>query len=395
MANPNLDLTKDRIQRVKHLGQSVRHRGFFEWTEDGVDLRLFSTIGIGGRAACVVRPTNEEEIQKTLEYCMKEGISYSIKGNGSNTVYGNLDVLIDLINLNQFIEGDDIRGNKIIGIDEVNPQEGIIIAQAGVLLGRRLSSSLNYKNQIVVKEKPIMRGPDSLMRYYEGTLAGLVYKHSLSGTEDLPDIPGTVGGATFMNAGAYQQWMGQIVEEVMLINPQGNREIMHKKDLSRLGWWTKEGLKFRYRYSILQEKKYQNHVLYAVKLRLNPGDQTEIKQRMFDRFKGRHEKHPRSPSIGSIFRLRGYDKEVEEGGTWFDADELIKDAEIGGKAFGGIYIPKKYPIILINKGGATLEDFNEAVSTVYNLVRERTGIRLQREIKYLPYDITPDLNGNA
>ena len=115
---------------------------------------------------------------------------------------------------------------------------------------------------------------------------------------------------------------------------------------------------------------------------------------MFKTFRNRREKHPKSPSIGSVFRLRGYELDKDDGGTEFHADELIQQAKIGGSSIGGIYIPKKYPVFFVNKGHATLNNFIDAMFDVYNWVKENSGIRLQPEVKFLPYSITPNFNGN-
>jgi UDP-N-acetylenolpyruvoylglucosamine reductase len=374
MSSGKLSLTA-----ANHLCDIVNNPQSVTWRVSGIDLRQFSTIGIGGRAGAVVRPQSEEDIVAILKLCNDAGLTYCTKGNGSNTVYGDLDILLDMTSLNKVIDGS---GN-LVPIGDVEMGDGTLLLQSGALLGRSQSINLVSDNFVV----PNLVHPhtlESLMFSYRNSLAGLAYKHSLSGIEDLADIPGTVGGATIMNVQAYQQFMGNIVDEVILISPKGKRVVIPKSGRFK-------NLRFGYRHSILQESGYQGHVLYAVKISLNPGKQKDIQDRMYEQAIERGRNHPKGLSVGSVFKLRGYD--ADKGGAIdFRADELIRQAKCDDYSVNGITVAKQYPVFLMNSGSATLTDFINAMQYIHDQVKSVTGISLKPEVKFLPYSLTPDLN---
>jgi UDP-N-acetylenolpyruvoylglucosamine reductase len=141
--------------------------------------------------------------------------------------------------------------------------------------------------------------------------------------------------------------------------------------------------------------------LYAVKLKLVPRPQRDIKQSMLEKATERYAKHPKGPSVGSVFKLRGYD--LGEGRIDYRADDEIKRAKVGNYMVGGVYVSHKYPVFFINDGTGTLDDFISVMRYVYNKVRDATSmelmgssaIKLQPEVKILPYDKMPVLDNDS
>jgi len=384
--NPAID-----PKSVQDLEKILTRQHAFFWSRDGIDLRPYSTIGIGGKAAGVVIPISEEEIAQTVAFCSERRIPYSIKGAGANSVYGNMGILIDMNGMNKFIQGE-----QVVDPNDVKPDDGIIIAQAGVQLGRSFGDVTLVKGNhredfLTTPKRPKVNTPDEFLPHIKESLADVAHMHSLSGVEEMTDVPGTVGGATVMNAAAYYQSIGSIVEEVYLVTPKGDIEIIKREDLQ--GFFRRsEKLKFDYRYSILQEPKYRDHILYQVKLKFEPGDQEEMKEKMFRRYQQRNEKHPNGLMVGSVFQLRGYDQLDKEGQIDIRADDLIRDAGLAGYTHKNITVYGGYPVIFLNNGNATLDEFTHTLLHVHNTVWDKIGISLRREVKYLPYDLTPEFS---
>ena len=277
-------------------------------------MKKHTTFRIGGPAEYLILPQTAEEIADVVKLCRQEEIPWYIVGNGSNLLVadeGVRGVVIQLLrNFNQIqVEGCQIR------------------MQAGA------------QNAAVAK-----RALDA----------------SLTGFEFAAGIPGTIGGAVVMNAGAYGGEMKDILKEVTVLDPNGMIRTIPAEELE-LG----------YRTSIIARKGYV--VLEAV-IVLKTGDPKEIKAAMDDLKEKRVTKQPLEyPSAGSTFkRPEGY-----------FAGKLIMDAGLRGFSVGGAQISEKHCGFVINKGNATAKDVTELMDETKKIVMEKFGVALEPEVKRL------------
>lgn len=277
-------------------------------------MKKHTTFRIGGPAEYLILPQTAEEIADVVKLCRQEEIPWYIVGNGSNLLVadeGVRGVVIQLLrNFNQIqVEGCQIR------------------MQAGV------------QNAAVAK-----RALDA----------------SLTGFEFAAGIPGTIGGAVVMNAGAYGGEMKDILKEVTVLDQNGMIRTIPAEELE-LG----------YRTSIIARKGYV--VLEAV-IVLKTGDPKEIKAAMDDLKEKRVTKQPLEyPSAGSTFkRPEGY-----------FAGKLIMDAGLRGFSVGGAQISEKHCGFVINKGNATAKDVTELMDETKKIVMEKFGVALEPEVKRL------------
>lgn len=277
-------------------------------------MKKHTTFRIGGPAEYLVLPQTTEEIADVVKLCRQEEIPWYIVGNGSNLLVadeGVRGVVIQLLrNFNQIqVEGCQIR------------------MQAGA------------QNAAVAK-----RALDA----------------ALTGFEFAAGIPGTIGGAVVMNAGAYGGEMKDILKEVTVLDPDGMIRRMSAEELE-LG----------YRTSIIARKGY---VVLEVVIVLKTGDPKEIKAVMDDLKEKRVTKQPLEyPSAGSTFkRPEGY-----------FAGKLIMDAGLRGFSVGGAQISEKHCGFVINKGNATAKDVTELMDETKKIVMEKFGVALEPEVKRL------------
>lgn len=277
-------------------------------------MKKHTTFRIGGPAEYLILPQTTEEIADVIKLCRQEEIPWYIVGNGSNLLVadeGVRGVVIQLLrNFNQIqVEGCQIR------------------IQAGA------------QNAAVAK-----RALDA----------------SLTGFEFAAGIPGTIGGAVVMNAGAYGGEMKDILKEVTVLDPNGMIRTIPAEELE-LG----------YRTSIIARKGYV--VLEAV-IVLKTGDPKEIKAAMDELKEKRVTKQPLEyPSAGSTFkRPEGY-----------FAGKLIMDAGLRGFSVGGAQISEKHCGFVINKGNATAKDVTELMDETKKIVMEKFGVALEPEVKRL------------
>ena len=277
-------------------------------------MKKHTTFRIGGPAEYLILPQTAEEIADVVKLCRQEEIPWYIVGNGSNLLVadeGVRGVVIQLLrNFNQIqVEGCQIR-----------MQAG---AQNGAVAKRALDASL-------------------------------------TGFEFAAGIPGTIGGAVVMNAGAYGGEMKDILKEVTVLDQNGMIRTIPAEELE-LG----------YRTSIIARKGYV--VLEAV-IVLKTGDPKEIKAAMDDLKEKRVTKQPLEyPSAGSTFkRPEGY-----------FAGKLIMDAGLRGFSVGGAQISEKHCGFVINKGNATAKDVTELMDETKKIVMEKFGVALEPEVKRL------------
>ena len=271
-----------------------------------------TTFRIGGPADYFVMPETVEELANVLKLCKEENTPYFILGNGSNLLVGDKGFRGVVIQLYKNFDGLSIEGTKIT-------------AKSGAMLIR------------VAKE------------------AG---KAGLTGLEFASGIPGTIGGAMVMNAGAYGGEMKDVVTSVTVLTKDGDIKTLSGDEMN-----------FRYRGSVVEDEGYI--VLEAV-MELKEGNLEEIQARMDELSVQRRTKQPiEYPSAGSTFkRPEGY-----------FAGKLIQDAELRGYQVGGAQVSEKHCGFVINAGGATAADVMQLMQDVSDKVMEQFGVTLEPEVK--------------
>lgn len=276
-------------------------------------LAEYTTFKIGGPADYYVTPETEDQILGLISFALKEGVNYFILGKGSNILIPDYGFRGIVINLSE-------KFNKI------EAREDMIFAQSGANLS---------------------------------DISKLALEKSLTGLEFAIGIPGSFGGAIFMNAGAYGGEMSSIVSEVNVIRD------------GKIVTITKEEMEFSYRKSTFQYKK---DIILSGWLGLKQGSYYQIKAEMDDLTKKREDKQPlEHPSAGSVFkRPEGY-----------YAGKLIQDSGLKGATVGKAQVSEKHCGFIINTGGATAEDVKGLVKKIQETVKTKFGVDLEREIKYL------------
>ena len=309
-ATENEKVNNLREEIIKRLEQTVESDQFLR--EEPMKKHI--TFRGGGPAACFLTPSTKEQIREILHICQEEKTPYFILGNGSNLLVSDQGfdgvVLQVYKNMKQVtVEGEHLR------------------VQAGALLSATARKALE---------------------------AGL------TGMEFAAGIPGTMGGAAVMNAGAYGGEMKDILESVTVLTPEGEQKELKNEEL-QLG----------YRTSVVKEKGYI--VLEAV-LSLKKGDPEAIKSRMDELKEQRVTKQPLEyPSAGSTFkRPEGY-----------FAGKLIQDAGLRGYQVGGAQVSEKHCGFVINKENATAKDVVDLIHDVQRIVYEKFQVQLETEVKFL------------
>ena len=267
----------------------------------------------GGPARLFVEPKDERMLCAVLRLCAQYGEDPFILGNGSNLLVddGGLDRVVVHVG-----EGlDDVR---LVG-------PATLEAGAGATLAK---------------------------------LCKFALEESLSGLEFAYGIPGSVGGAVFMNAGAYGGEMKDVVQTVRYLDQNG-----------RPGSLSGDALGFGYRGSVFQR---MDVVITSVVLQLQPGDKTVIDARMRELLGRRKDKQPLEyPSAGSVFKR-------PEGNY---AGALIEQSGLNGKTVGGAQVSEKHAGFIVNVGGATTKDVTDLIAICQQEVYDRFGIQLEPEIK--------------
>lgn len=281
---------------------------------DNVLMKNYTTYKVGGKAICMVSPEDEDGLIKLLKYLRENKIKYKVLGNGSNVIFndsGYNGVIIKLDNFNEL---------KIIN--------NIITVGAGYMLNK---------------------------------LALRVSRLGLTGMEFAAGIPGTVGGAVYMNAGAYKSDMGYIVISVKVLTPDYKIITLKNKDLD-----------FHYRSSFLQNNK--DYICLEVKLALIKGNSEDIMHLIEERKKRRVETQPLEyPSAGSVFRN-------PEGDF---AGRLIEEIGYKGKCIGGAKVSEKHANFIINNGAATGEEIKQLITEIQSRVKEEYNIDLKVEQEFV------------
>ncbi len=279
-------------------------------------LKNYTTFKIGGPANLFLQPATLEEVQECILLCKQTGIQPFIIGNGSNVLFssnGYKGVVLYI-------------GNKLSDIN-VSEDSKIIICEAGVTL-----------SQVCMKAA----------------------EHNLTGLEFAYGIPGTVGGAVYMNAGAFGGEMQDVVKSVTYITKDGALETVQNGDIG-----------FVYRNSAFQKN---NGCIIKIEFALQKGNQAEIKEKMSDIARRRAEKQPLDmPSAGSTFKR-------PEGAY---AAALIEQCGLKGKRIGGAMVSEKHAGFIVNVENATDQDVLSLIQFVQGIVFEKTGFQLEPEVRLI------------
>lgn len=280
--------------------------------EENIPLSKMTTLRIGGVARYVVYPENTLSLQGVMNKLNQNHIPYKVIGKGSN----------------------------LLCSDE--PFDGVIIR-----LDRHLCNAY-FDNEHLVAEA----GCSIIALSYEAM------KNELSGLEFASGIPGTVGGVTFMNAGAYKSSMADVIDSVSVYHD------------GKIEWIQNADCGFSYRTSIFQ--KHPDWIILAVKMTLQKGDQKEIRELMDSRRERRMNSQPLDKhSAGSIFR------NPEEIPAW----KLIEGAGFRGKRIGDAVVSEKHVNFIVNENHASAKDFITLVTEVQKTVKDKYDIDLYMEVE--------------
>lgn len=276
-------------------------------------MKKHTTFRVGGPADVLVQP-DETALEAILALCRQYHVSYSFIGNGSNLLVGDKGIRGVVIEMTDPMGNIEVQGTRIT-------------AQAGAMLSK---------------------------------IANTAASNGLGGMEFAAGIPGSVGGAVVMNAGAYGGEMKDIIEKVYVLDENG-AQLELDRDALDLG----------YRHSCIPEKKY---IVTKVVLELVPRNEAEIRSEMKELNEKRAEKQPlQYPSAGSTFkRPEGY-----------FAGKLIMDAGLRGYQVGGAQVSEKHCGFVINKGDATAADICQLMRDVSDKVQAQFGVVLEPEVKMI------------
>ncbi|MGZ9584217.1 UDP-N-acetylmuramate dehydrogenase [Paenibacillus marinisediminis] len=265
---------------------------------------------LGGNADVFITPSSYEELSAILLLAKEEEVSVTLLGHGANLIVKDGGIRGITINLNK--------------MNEIRSENGTLHAQAG-------ASIINVSRYALESE--------------------------LTGLEFACGIPGTVGGALFMNAGAYGGQISDVLVRAIVMNEAGELLTLSKEELE-LG----------YRKSIISEK---NYIVLEAEFNLAPARYADIKEKMDEFTMARESKQPLEyPSCGSVFkRPPGY-----------FAGKLIQDSGLQGLRIGGAEVSTKHAGFIVNVNNATSKDYIDLINVIKNTVKQKFGVELETEV---------------
>ncbi len=280
-------------------------------------MKKHTSFKVGGPAEVYIKIQNEEEIVNIQNFAQKYKIPITVLGNGSN-------VLVTDKGIRGIVLQIDIKKQSIEELK--NGQVRVIIGA-----GNKIAETAHN-----------------------------LCKQGISGVEELAGIPGTIGGAVKMNAGAHGKEIKDIIKQVKVMKSTGKIEI-----------WQKEELQLSYRNSIFSNNKA---IILEAEFNLKKADVENIKQKMDEYMKIRREKQPiEYPSAGSTFK---------RGDTYITA-KLIDEAGLKGYQIGGAQISEKHAGFIINKNNATSKDIQDLIEYTQNTIYKKCGHKIQLEVEIL------------
>lgn len=276
-------------------------------------MKNHTSFKVGGTADEFCEAKSVEDITALIDYAKQKGVPYTVIGNGSNLLVGDKGIRGLVIKISHGFEKVEIKGNRIS-------------AQSGISLAH---------------------------------LAAEAYRASLTGLEFASGIPGTLGGAIYMNAGAYGGEMKNVVKAVTALED------------GKIVTYGAEELDFGYRKSRFS---HGNAVILSAEAELENGSAEKIKELTEDYRARRCSKQPLNmPSAGSTFkRPEGY-----------FAGKLIEDAGLKGFSIGGAQVSEKHSGFVVNTGGAAARDILALIEHIQKTVMDKFGVKLETEVKML------------
>lgn len=304
---------------------------------EGEPMSRHTSFKVGGAARFFISPSSKEQLIDVILACKEEGIEYTVIGRGSNLIVsdeGYDGMIICLGDGFSFImkeDGDIERSVKEDGDIERSVKEDggytYITASAGAGLI---------------------------------SLSSQVRREGLAGLEFACGIPGSVGGAIYMNAGAHGGQMSDVVSRVTVIDRQGRAKKLSAEEMN-----------FGYRHSAAMDEGY---VVVDATFKLSNGDKDEMEKTVKENLSRRKQSQPLEyPSAGSVFK--------RPEGTF--AGKLIEDAGLKGFSIGGAEVSDKHAGFIVNKGDATAADVVAVIEHVTKVVLEKFGVKLEPEVRFL------------
>lgn len=273
-----------------------------------------TTFKVGGPADLYVIPRSEEELVYAIEVCKSENVPYYVIGNGSNLIVTDKGFRGVIIEVYRQMSDITVEGN-------------CITAYAGALLSK---------------------------------IANTALEHGLTGLEFAHGIPGALGGAVTMNAGAYDGEMKQVLESATVIDDKGQVRTLSSDELE-----------LEYRKSIISRLGY---TVIKATMRLEDGDKEAISAKMKDLMQRRRDKQPLEyPSAGSTFKRP----------VGHFAGKLIMDAGLRGYQLGGAQVSEKHCGFVINKDHATCQDILDLIHYIQEEVKSKFDVQIEPEVKMI------------
>ena len=296
---------------MEQLKQQLQAAGILY--KENEPLSAHCTFRIGGPADLFVMPRDEDQLCQTVQFCKQAEIRYYLLGNGSNILFAD----------------EGYRG--------------------AVIDTTALKTELRFADTVQVTA-----GAGQKL----SALCTAALEHGLTGLEFAYGIPGTVGGAVYMNAGAYGGELQQVVRQVTFLHADGRLETFENEDCA-----------FGYRTSVFENMP---GVIVSARLALQPGEAATIEAKMRELMEKRRASQPLElPSAGSTFK--------RPAGHF--AGPLIQDAGLKGRGVGGAKVSEKHAGFVVNFDHATAADVRATIALVQNTVYETSGVRLEPEVR--------------
>lgn len=298
-------------------------------------MKKHTTFKVGGPAECLIKISSKKDLKKILKFANENNIQITVLGNGSNVL----------------VQDKGIKGiTLIIKIEKIEIEN-----QAENLNNNKGKNKEENSGNNNTKVKIKLGAGEKIAK------VGIKFsKEGLTGFEEISGIPGTIGGAVRMNAGAHGREMKDVIKTVKCLDYHGNEKT-----------FTNEEMNFGYRTSILKTEKY---IVTEVEIELDKGNSEEIKEKMDMYKEKRKNSQPLEyPSAGSTFK-RGED---------FITAKLIDEAGLKGTKVGDAEVSRKHGGFIINKGNATASDILELVQIIKNKIYEKYQKKIELEVEVL------------
>ena len=298
-------------------------------------MKKYTTFKVGGPAECLIKISSKKDLKEILKFANENNIQITVLGNGSNVL----------------VQDKGIKGiTLIIKIEKIEIEN-----QAENLINNKGKNKEENSGNNNTKVKIKLGAGEKIAK------VGIKFsKEGLTGFEEISGIPGTIGGAVRMNAGAHGREMKDVIKTVKCLDYYGNEKT-----------FTNEEMNFGYRTSILKTEKY---IVTEVEIELDKGNSEEIKEKMDMYKEKRKNSQPLEyPSAGSTFK-RGED---------FITAKLIDEAGLKGTKVGDAEVSRKHGGFIINKGNATASDILELVQIIKNKIYEKYQKKIELEVEVL------------